>query len=93
MVLKPFYTRTCILNGKKRLLILSDQGFAGSCLSAVVHTWGLRLKGPVYISIFKPLSIVIAAAMGVIFLGDALYLERYIILSLSLFANAHAQTL
>ena len=35
-----------------------------------------------YVSIFKPLSIVIAAAMGVIFLGDALYLGRYVILSL-----------
>ncbi|XP_041006227.1 WAT1-related protein At5g40230-like [Juglans microcarpa x Juglans regia] len=42
--------------------------------ATVVHSWGLRLKGPVYISIFKPLSIAIAAAMGVIFLGDALYL-------------------
>ena len=47
----------------------------------VVHTWGLHLKGPLYISIFMPLSIGIAAAMGVIFLGDALYLGRYRTLS------------
>ena len=56
--------------------ILSDQGFASS-FSTVVHTWGLHLKGPVYVSNFKPLSIAIAAAMTVIFLGDALYLGRY----------------
>ncbi|XP_042969796.1 WAT1-related protein At5g40230-like isoform X2 [Carya illinoinensis] len=51
------------------------QGISSSFM-AVDHSWGLRLKGPVYISIFKPLSIAIAAAMGVIFLGDALYLRE-----------------
>ncbi|GMY13412.1 WAT1-related protein At5g40230-like isoform X1 [Fagus crenata] len=51
-------------------------GFA-SALFTVVHIWGLHLKGPVYVSNFKPLSIAIAAAMTVIFLGDALYLGRY----------------
>ncbi|KAG5527300.1 hypothetical protein RHGRI_028258 [Rhododendron griersonianum] len=40
----------------------------------VVHTWGLRVKGPVYVASFRPLSIAIAAVMGVIFLGDSLYL-------------------
>ncbi|KAH1054425.1 hypothetical protein GLYMA_08G339700v4 [Glycine max] len=49
------------------------QGFFSTGLSSLVHTWGLHLKGPVYISIFKPLSIVVAAALSVIFLGDALY--------------------
>ncbi|KAK7861394.1 wat1-related protein [Quercus suber] len=46
-------------------------------------------SGPVYVSIFKPLSIVIAAAMGVIFLGDALYLGSLIgaiILSVGFYA-------
>ena len=63
--------RYCLTRG-----ILSDQGFA-SAFSNIVHTWGLHLKGPLYISIFRPLSIAIAAAIGVIFLGDALYLGRY----------------
>ncbi|KAG2714485.1 hypothetical protein I3760_03G028900 [Carya illinoinensis] len=60
-----------------------------SSFMAVVHSWGLRLKGPVYISIFKPLSIAIAAAMGVIFLGDALYLGSVvgaIIISIGFYA-------
>ncbi|CAA0406488.1 WAT1-related protein [Arabidopsis thaliana] len=49
-----------------------------SSFGSVIHTWGLHLKGPVYISLFKPLSIVIAVAMGVMFLGDALYLGSVI---------------
>ena len=46
------------------LLIMSNfhsliyQGI-GLSLSTVVHTWGLHLKGPVHVSIFKPLSIAI----------------------------------
>ncbi|XP_062151332.1 WAT1-related protein At5g40230-like isoform X2 [Alnus glutinosa] len=55
------------------LVAIVYSGFASS-FGTVAHTWGLHLKGPVYISIFRPLSIAIAAAMGVIFLGDALYL-------------------
>lgn len=42
----------------------------------VVPTWVVRLKGPVYVAMFNPLSIVIATAMGVMFLGDTLYLGR-----------------
>ncbi|KAA8530263.1 hypothetical protein F0562_004972 [Nyssa sinensis] len=49
-------------------------GLFGTSTGTVVHTWGIRLKGPVYIALFKPLSTAIAAVMGVIFLGDTLYL-------------------
>ncbi|CAA7021074.1 unnamed protein product [Microthlaspi erraticum] len=49
-----------------------------SIFSALIHTWGLHLKGPVYISLFRPLSIAIAVAMGAIFLGDALHLGSVI---------------
>ncbi|XP_020960652.1 WAT1-related protein At5g40240 isoform X2 [Arachis ipaensis] len=55
------------------------QGFCG-CMVSVVHTWAIHLKGPVYVSIFKPLSVVIAAAMSVILIVDcsmfAVLLER-----------------
>ncbi|KAL1314849.1 hypothetical protein AAHE18_16G218200 [Arachis hypogaea] len=64
------------------------QGFCG-CMVSVVHTWAIHLKGPVYVSIFKPLSVVIAAAMSVIFLGDALYIGSVIgagILSIGFYA-------
>ncbi|KAI8533748.1 hypothetical protein RHMOL_Rhmol10G0033500 [Rhododendron molle] len=49
-------------------------GIFGSFLNNAVHTWVLRVRGPVYVAMFKPLSIAIAVAMGVMFLGDTLYL-------------------
>ncbi|CAH2045093.1 unnamed protein product [Thlaspi arvense] len=39
-----------------------------------IHLWAVRNKGPVYLAIFRPLSILIAVIMGAIFLGDSLYL-------------------
>ncbi|KAF5746860.1 WAT1-related protein [Tripterygium wilfordii] len=53
-------------------------GLFGSCLNNVVHTWALHHKGPVFVAMFKPLSIAIAAAMGVLFLGDTLHLGSLI---------------
>ncbi|GAB2276562.1 hypothetical protein Dimus_011283 [Dionaea muscipula] len=49
-------------------------GLLGSFLGSSVHAWVMRRKGPVYIAMFKPVSIIIAAAMGVILLGDTLHL-------------------
>ncbi|KAK1423291.1 hypothetical protein QVD17_18589 [Tagetes erecta] len=40
----------------------------------IAITWCLKKKGPVFVSMFSPLSIVIAVIMGVTFLGDSLYL-------------------
>ncbi|XP_050271316.1 WAT1-related protein At5g40230-like isoform X2 [Quercus robur] len=80
--------RTWTLRPDVALVTIIYSGFFGSSIS-VVLAWALHLKGPVYVSIFKPLSIVIAAAMGVIFLGDALYLGSLIgsiILSIGFYA-------
>ncbi|KAG6659448.1 WAT1-related protein At3g28050-like [Carya illinoinensis] len=49
-------------------------GLFGSFVNNAVHAWALRVKGPVYVATFKPLSIAIAVAMGVMFLGDTLHL-------------------
>lgn len=46
-------------------------------MSNSVYCWMLHLKGPVYVTSFKPLNVVIAVAMGVMFLGDTLHLGRY----------------
>ncbi|KAJ4830951.1 hypothetical protein Tsubulata_031145 [Turnera subulata] len=43
-------------------------------LRTTFHTWACHKKGPVYTAMFKPLGMVIAALMGVSFLGDTLYL-------------------
>ncbi|KAB2627587.1 WAT1-related protein [Pyrus ussuriensis x Pyrus communis] len=56
------------------LLSILCSGLFGSCLNNAVHTWVLRLKGPVFVTMFKPLSMAIAVAMGVAFLRDTLYL-------------------
>ena len=44
----------------------------------VVQTWACDKKGPVYVAMFNPIGIIIALAMGVIFLGDTVYLGRYV---------------
>ncbi|XVF60364.1 hypothetical protein PTKIN_Ptkin08bG0039300 [Pterospermum kingtungense] len=53
-------------------------GVLGSSFSSAVHTWGVRLKGPVFVAIFRPTSIVIAVVMSAIFLGEAMYLGSVI---------------
>ncbi|XP_017974195.1 PREDICTED: WAT1-related protein At5g40240 isoform X1 [Theobroma cacao] len=64
-------------------------GFTGTLLGILVHTWGLRVKGPVYVALFKPLSIAIAAVLSATFLGDALHLGSVVgavILSVGFYA-------
>ncbi|XP_057437280.1 WAT1-related protein At4g15540-like [Lotus japonicus] len=77
------------INPDVTLISILYSGFFSTGLSCLVHTWGLRLKGPVYISLFKPLSIVIATSMSVIFLGDALHFGTVVgavILSIGFYA-------
>ncbi|KAK7274458.1 hypothetical protein RIF29_15548 [Crotalaria pallida] len=61
------------INPDITLITIIYAGVLCTGLSSLVHTWGLHLKGPLYVSIFKPLSIVIAATLSIIFLGEALY--------------------
>ncbi|CAL1391914.1 unnamed protein product [Linum trigynum] len=53
-------------------------GVLGSCLSNGVDAWVLRLKGPVFVSSFKPFAMIVAVAMGVTLLGDILHLGSLI---------------
>ncbi|PIN23558.1 hypothetical protein CDL12_03721 [Handroanthus impetiginosus] len=62
------------LTADVRLYSILYSGIIGSGFGTMVRTWGLRVKGPVYVALFKPLSIAIAAILGVSFLGDDLYL-------------------
>ncbi|KAI3452400.1 hypothetical protein Pfo_009065 [Paulownia fortunei] len=61
-----------------RLLSILYSGIIGTGFAIMIHTWGLHVKGPVYVALFKPLSIAIAAISGVLFLGDDLYLGSVI---------------
>ncbi|KAL7582127.1 WAT1-related protein At4g15540 isoform X1 [Lactuca sativa] len=56
------------------LVTILYMGFSSGFLNVVIQIWTLRLKGPVYVAMFKPLTIVIAIVMGVLFLGDLLHL-------------------
>ncbi|KAA8529537.1 hypothetical protein F0562_033664 [Nyssa sinensis] len=47
-------------------------------LRSVVQIWALHKKGPVYVTMFKPLEMVIAVVMGITFLGDTLYIGSVI---------------
>ncbi|PWA54909.1 hypothetical protein CTI12_AA435180 [Artemisia annua] len=53
-------------------------GVLSSFLNTSVHAWALHMKVPLYVAMFKPLSIAIAVVMGVMFLGDNLYLGSVI---------------
>ncbi|XP_076897448.1 uncharacterized protein LOC143550735 [Bidens hawaiensis] len=44
----------------------------------IILTWCLRKKGPVFVTMFSPLSIVLAVIMGVTVLGDSLHLGSVI---------------
>lgn len=61
----------------------------GSVVSTLVHAWCLRIKGPIYVSVFKPFGIVVAVIMSVIILGDTLYIGSVIgsvVLSIGFYA-------
>ncbi|KAF3431309.1 hypothetical protein FNV43_RR26040 [Rhamnella rubrinervis] len=47
-------------------------------LRTAVHFWAIRKKGPVFVAMFKPLRIVLALFMGLIFLSETIYLGRVI---------------
>lgn len=53
-------------------------GIAGSVFRVTVITWCMRKKGPVFVALFKPIEIVIAAISGIMFLGDTLLLGSVI---------------
>ncbi|XP_027075080.2 WAT1-related protein At5g40240-like isoform X1 [Coffea arabica] len=78
-----------ILKPDVRLYSVVYSGVMGSGFGILIQTWGVHIKGPVYIASFMPLSIAIAAIMGFIFLGDDLYLGSVIgslIISLGFYA-------
>ncbi|XP_037491576.1 WAT1-related protein At5g40230-like, partial [Jatropha curcas] len=74
-----------LLKPHMALLAILYSGIFAQSYSTVIHSWGLRLKGPLYVTIFRPLSIAIAAFMGVLFLGDALHLGMYVCSSFFVF--------
>ncbi|KAK1564807.1 hypothetical protein Q3G72_012073 [Acer saccharum] len=50
----------------------------GNAVTYSVLAWCICRKGPVFVAMFKPLGISIAAFLGVIFLGDTLHVGSII---------------
>ncbi|KAF8399296.1 hypothetical protein HHK36_015161 [Tetracentron sinense] len=61
------------LSPDMQLISILYSAVFGGVLTPCVCTWCIRKKGPVFVAMFKPLGIAIAALMGVIFLGDTLH--------------------
>ncbi|XP_023736290.1 WAT1-related protein At3g28050 [Lactuca sativa] len=62
------------LQSKTRFLAILYAGCFGAGFQLTIGAWCVKMKGPLFVAMFHPLGIVIAAIMGVIFLGDSLYL-------------------
>ncbi|KAJ0544792.1 putative EamA domain-containing protein [Helianthus annuus] len=62
------------LQSRTRLLAILYSGLFGAGFQITIGAWCVKMKGPLFVAMFHPLGIVIAAILGVIFLGDSLYL-------------------
>ncbi|XP_023740263.1 WAT1-related protein At5g40230 [Lactuca sativa] len=62
------------LKPKIRLMSILYSGIFGSAFQVTVQSWCIKRRGPVFVAMFHPIGIVIATFIGVIFLGDGVYL-------------------
>lgn len=58
------------------LIAIIYSAIFGSAVNFSVLTWCIDRKGPVFVTMFKPVGIVIAAFMSVAFLGETLHVGR-----------------
>ncbi|KAL0365101.1 UNVERIFIED_CONTAM: WAT1-related protein [Sesamum angustifolium] len=70
-----------ILGWNIRLVTALVAGVLGSGLMFTLVAWCVRMRGPLFVSIFNPLLLVIVAIVGILFLDEKLHLG----MSLSLF--------
>ncbi|CAJ1931501.1 unnamed protein product [Sphenostylis stenocarpa] len=71
-------TKAWIFTSHQDLIAVFYSAIFVVSLKSVVCTWGCRKKGAVYVAMFNPLGMVIALGMGVVFLGDSLYVGSMI---------------
>ncbi|KAJ8753601.1 hypothetical protein K2173_022842 [Erythroxylum novogranatense] len=62
------------LNLDIELISVIYSAFFGTFVTYAVLSWCINKKGPVFVAMFKPVGIAVAALFGVIFLGDTLQL-------------------
>ncbi|MBA0677092.1 hypothetical protein Goari_018514 [Gossypium aridum] len=61
-----------------RLLTVAYSGILASGLVFSMVSWCVRMKGPLYVSVFSPLMVVLVALAGSLFLEEKLYLGSII---------------
>ncbi|XP_027361232.1 WAT1-related protein At3g28050-like [Abrus precatorius] len=86
--------RAWILRFDKELIAVCYSAIFMISIRSVAVAWACRKKGPIYVAMFNPLGMVIAIGMGVIFLGDSLYLGSMIgaaIIAMGFYAVMWAQ--
>ncbi|KAL1188581.1 WAT1-related protein [Cardamine amara subsp. amara] len=66
-----------IMRSKIMLICIVATGMVNST-GYVVESWTVRHKGPFFLAMFRPLSILTAIVLGAVFLGDSLYLGSVI---------------
>ncbi|KAK4779660.1 hypothetical protein SAY87_015766 [Trapa incisa] len=60
------------------LISIVCSAILGGVVRNTIMAWGCRVKGPLFVSMFKPIGMIAASMMGVSFLGDTLYLGSVI---------------
>ncbi|CAJ1943921.1 unnamed protein product [Sphenostylis stenocarpa] len=77
------------------LISIIYSAIVGSILTFSVMTWCIKRKGPVFVSLFKPVSIAIAAFSSVLFLGETLHVGSVlgaVIIAIGFYAVIWAQS-
>lgn len=69
------------LKAHSGLLAVIYSTLVGSVFRVTVIAWCLQRSGPVYVAMFKPLGIICAVVLGVVFLGDQLCRGRFSIIT------------
>jgi len=54
------------------------QGIVASGIMVVVIAWCVRMRGPLFASVFNPLLLVLVAIAGSLMLDENLYVGRYV---------------
>ncbi|KAG2707478.1 hypothetical protein I3760_05G149300 [Carya illinoinensis] len=62
------------LQPNMRLIAVLYSGMFGSAFQVGISVWCMHKTGPVFVAMFKPVGIFISIVIGVILLGDTLYL-------------------
>ncbi|KAL2321869.1 hypothetical protein Fmac_026248 [Flemingia macrophylla] len=77
------------------LISIFYSAIIGSVVTYSVFTWCIKRKGPVFVSMFKPVGIAIAAFSSVVFLGETLHVGSIIgavVIAIGFYAVLWAQS-